>query len=495
MTIAAWKKLFLAAMTAFFVAYVTILAAGIKPLADYGDVIELVGMGFDLCAFVAGMCLMRRGRRLPWAFFLLTALFLLIGEGLWSYYDHVLGIEPETPSLCDLFYVSSTLFCIAGITAHVRREGIAGLAGFSADFAISLVAAAGLIYIFLIFPALKDSSEMTGALLLQISYPVFDFGLFFGSMVIFFGAGREGYSRSSLPLMLAAFALIFGVDQLNLYFELHELDYVWLIEPLWPFAYCLLGLACLLSAEEDGRQEGIVRIVSPRREMAVEILRMLVPYLITFSALAFVLVRYKLYNFVFVWAMFLVVILSVRQFCVLLSNRRLNRELRKLNLKAVHEAQTDALTKLANRRHIDDLLAHFSEEDSEQPLGMLFIDVDLFKQVNDTFGHEAGDRALRGVAEAISDSLRDSDIGGRFGGDEFIALLPGANPQAVRVVGERIRSRVKADDDLAALRITLSLGGASVPPGGDVNALLKAADEALYEAKNGGRDKLVVAGA
>ena len=371
MTLAVWKKVYLTVMALFFTAYLAVLVAKIQPLADYGDIIELVGIGIALCAFATGIRALKKGGRLPWILFALTASWSLIGEGLWSYYDHVLGTDPGSPSVCVVFYVAYSLFCIAGILAFLRQgKKQISLAAFSADLGISLVAAAGLMYIFLIFPALEHSEQITGALMLQISYPVFDFGILFGCMIIFFNAGREGYSNASLLLMILGFIVVFIADQLNLLSELHDFDFVSFIEPLWPLAYCILGFACILAAEEDIAQERIEIIASPLREKTIEVARMLVPYAITFSALGVTFVRYQLYNFVFCWAMFLIVILSIRQFCVLLNNKRLNRELRKLNLKATRDAQMDFLTKLANRRHINDVLAHFGLETDKHPLGL-----------------------------------------------------------------------------------------------------------------------------
>ena len=91
--------------------------------------------------------------------------------------------------------------------------------------------------------------------------------------------------------------------------------------------------------------------------------------------------------------------------------------------------------------------------------------------------------------------MRDSDVAGRFGGDEFIAILPGADAQAVSVVAQRIMHRIRENPDLASMHVTLSLGGASMPSDGDINALLKTADLALYDAKEAGRDRFVINGA
>ncbi|MBQ7617337.1 MAG: GGDEF domain-containing protein, partial [Desulfovibrio sp.] len=212
-----------------------------------------------------------------------------------------------------------------------------------------------------------------------------------------------------------------------------------------------------------------------------------------FTMLCVVFVRYQLYNFVFCWAMFLIVMLSVRQLYVLMNNKRLYRELLKVNLKVTRQAQMDFLTKLANRRHIDEILVQYDQNEEEQVLGLLFIDVDLFKSINDTYGHDFGDKVLTRVAKVIRRAIRETDIGGRFGGDEFIAILPGADGKAVQRVGERIIEQVHNDLLLSEHKVSLSLGGASLEAAGQVNILLNLADKALYQAKESGRGKLVLA--
>ncbi|MBQ7586356.1 MAG: GGDEF domain-containing protein, partial [Desulfovibrionaceae bacterium] len=437
MKLRACKRAYFTVMILYFVVYITILVTGLKPWYDYGDVLELIGIVLALSSFIMGILAHPKGERLPWICFFLTATCSFLGEAFWSYYNHILHLDPGSPSVCDIFYVAYSIFCIAGIVAFLKRNQNINLASFSADLLISLVACAGLIYIFLILPVLKDESKNLASLLLQISYPVFDFGILFGCLVIFFNVGRGVFLKRSLLLMTLAFIIVYLADQLNLLSELHDFDYVTYIEPLWPLAYSVLGLASLVSAEES-KHHLIKATLSPRQERLLEIVRLLVPYVITFSALGFVFVQYKLYNFVFCWSMFLIVILSIRQFFVLISNKQLYKELLKLNIKATREAQMDFLTKLANRRHIDNVLARYREEPNDSPYGLLFIDVDWFKKINDTYGHEAGDHALCWVAEAISSSIRESDMAGRFGGDEFIVLLPGADQHTVQNVAQRI---------------------------------------------------------
>ena len=129
--------------------------------------------------------------------------------------------------------------------------------------------------------------------------------------------------------------------------------------------------------------------------------------------------------------------------------------------------------------------------------GILMLDIDHFKAVNDTYGHLVGDRILRAVAGACRRVLRDGDVLIRYGGEEFLVLLPGAGPDDVRQVGERIR-RAVAETSVAdggqRVGVTVSLGGATYRDASDsTESLVAIADGALYEAKEAGRDRLVVA--
>jgi diguanylate cyclase (GGDEF)-like protein len=162
-------------------------------------------------------------------------------------------------------------------------------------------------------------------------------------------------------------------------------------------------------------------------------------------------------------------------------------------------AAVDPLTEAYNRRFG---LARLREEFSravraENPLGVLLVDIDHFKAVNDTYGHLVGDRVLRGVAGACRRVVREGDVLIRYGGEEFLVLLPGAGPVDVRQVGERIRRAVaetSVEDGDARVGVTISLGGATFRDSSDSpDSLIALADRALYEAKGNGRNRLVLA--
>jgi diguanylate cyclase (GGDEF)-like protein len=163
-----------------------------------------------------------------------------------------------------------------------------------------------------------------------------------------------------------------------------------------------------------------------------------------------------------------------------------NRELERL-------AVTDILTGLHNRRY---LLEAFDKEirradRNERPFCILMIDVDRFKQYNDTYGHNAGDDVLKGMGRVIPEATRDLDVIARYGGEEFIVLLPSCELTNAVMAGNRIRARL-ARESFDGRKVTISVGAAEFPMHGDsAAAVIAVADEALYEAKRLGRDQVV----
>ena len=173
------------------------------------------------------------------------------------------------------------------------------------------------------------------------------------------------------------------------------------------------------------------------------------------------------------------------------------------NARLTELSATDGLTGIANRRSFDATFqiewARAARHGSD--LGLLMIDVDSFKAYNDHYGHPAGDACLRMVADLTSATLRrPPDTIARFGGEEFIALLPGTDGAGAMVVAERVRMAIveagMAHAGSAFGRVTISIGSASLAPhpGQDRQGLIDLADRALYEAKHSGRNKVCCAG-
>ena len=172
-------------------------------------------------------------------------------------------------------------------------------------------------------------------------------------------------------------------------------------------------------------------------------------------------------------------------------NAQLHTEVQKL-------AITDALTGLYNRRGLFELGEREVERAHrfDRPLTAIMGDIDLFKQVNDNFGHAAGDEILKLVAVALTNSVRKVDIIGRYGGDEFVILLPEIDLDGGMIVAERLRERVKTtvfQTQIARVAVSISLGIAGITDEMlDLKSLLERTDRALYQAKTNGRDRSVV---
>lgn len=165
-----------------------------------------------------------------------------------------------------------------------------------------------------------------------------------------------------------------------------------------------------------------------------------------------------------------------------------------------HESLHDPLTGVCNRRYMEDCLRRELARIARDghALSVLMIDIDHFKTVNDRWGHEAGDRTLRATARRLGRGTRSADVVCRYGGEEFVVILPGADLTDAARRAEQLRAMAEAgisdDDEPGVQAVTLSIGVASAPlHGTSSDALLGAADQALYRAKRGGRNRVVVA--
>jgi diguanylate cyclase (GGDEF)-like protein len=168
------------------------------------------------------------------------------------------------------------------------------------------------------------------------------------------------------------------------------------------------------------------------------------------------------------------------------------------------QARTDALTSLANRRAASGALGTEIERARRygRPLSIVIFDLDHFKDINDRYGHEAGDKMLVAFADVLQATARATDLVARWGGEEFLAIVYEADAESARVFAERVRAGLRDRAPLASLgaarlggghALTVSAGVATLVAEDDAEALLRRADRALYAAKEGGRDRIASA--
>jgi len=178
--------------------------------------------------------------------------------------------------------------------------------------------------------------------------------------------------------------------------------------------------------------------------------------------------------------------------------RRQAAELKQALARVEQLATRDELTQLPNRRHLSEHLETLRQRAMRggEPLCLALLDIDRFKAVNDRHGHAAGDAVLRGFAQAAQQSLRASDVIGRWGGEEFLLALPDTLPAESEVALSRLRSALVATrlwPEDPSLTVTFSAGLVRVMAGENIETAIERADQALYEAKRNGRDRVVLA--
>jgi diguanylate cyclase (GGDEF)-like protein len=224
--------------------------------------------------------------------------------------------------------------------------------------------------------------------------------------------------------------------------------------------------------------------------------------IIQFSGVALVLLLCSAYSS-FNWISFLVYIFVASAFSMLTNNiiqrniKQLRKQAQLLQENAEHLERLstrDDLTKLFNRRYLTETLKRELRRMSRKNthLGLIMLDIDRFKQINDTMGHAAGDIVLQELGKLLSEQIRESDIACRYGGDEFILILPDTSPETTLERAEKLQNDVKTLN--TPMNITLSLGIATYPQNGkDTEILIKSADHALYRAKDKGGNTIALA--
>jgi len=168
-------------------------------------------------------------------------------------------------------------------------------------------------------------------------------------------------------------------------------------------------------------------------------------------------------------------------------------ERKTMEKKLEYVAQTDALTGLYNRLRFDNILQHEIAFGKRQnaPLSIIYMDIDFFKQINDTCGHDIGDIILKEIAFITRDVLRASDYPFRWGGEEFIILCPSTTLNEIKILAERLRERIEENNFSVYKNVTVSIGVTQYHDGESVDEMIKRADQALYQAKESGRNRVI----
>jgi len=439
----------------------------------------------------------------------LGVLGFAVGQAIWTAYQEVLH-QPPFPSWADAGFLAAYPLLGAGLLLLPRRPLPRTVRlRVLLDGVMMMTGVVAFSWYFVLGPTLLQGGEPLLGKLVGAAYPFCDLVLFC-CLLLLWGRAQERALRPVVVLFSLGLSCILVIDTAFAYGNLHGTYATGgLVDVGWPLGYMLIALATRAARQalaQAGR-EGHATPASAPRTPTPPLWRALLPYAFLPAVGALVLATghrgdaTPLEQGVWIGASVLGVVVVLRQVVALLETRQLYRQVEERNaaLAAANTrletlASTDPLTGLLNHRafhaRLDEEIARADR--SGQPLALLLVDLDDFRAINNTHGHQAGDRALAAIAAALRSSLRAGDSAGRHGGDEFAALLPEADLGEALAVAERARAAVAAvalPAGNATIHATTSLGVAALPRHARAReALIAAADGAAYAAKDAGKN-------
>jgi diguanylate cyclase len=442
----------------------------------YAELVGLAATG----AIVVGVVKHRPAARAAWLWFAVGQLLNVLGTLAEAVIGRVLHLE-TWPSVADVLWLGLYPGLVIGLYLLIRRRTQGHDWGSLVD-ATTITTGLGLLsWVFLIRPVADDSSLSLVARIVSIAYPV-------GDILVLAMVTRLLVGAGSRPL---AFRLLAGALLLYLAGDATwaVINYVGmepgpaavkLLEMNFLAAYVLVGAAGLHRSIREVGDQGAQRILrlSPALLVLLTVASLIAP-----AILAYQVSRRQVTDGIAIVvgsvALFLLVVTRMAQLL-----RQIERQSRQLS----QLSRVDELTGLPNRRAWSAELPVAIERARRDrvELSIALLDLDHFKRFNDEFGHQAGDRLLKGAAAAWSAQLRAVDQLARYGGEEFIVLLPGATAELATGVLERLRGATPAGQ-------TFSAGVATWDGTETSEDLIARADQALYQAKDAGRDRILVA--
>lgn len=476
-----------------------------------GDIFSVTGFLVPSLVLCIGCTRKNRTDQRFWLLMLLATLFNVIAESIWSYYDIILKQEYPFPGWADVFYCLATLCYFIGVlylTNTPRDKTSFSRATF--DIIIVMITALIISGYYIIEPIYRGEHASLLSMAVSIFYPIGDLGIFFGLLRLFTAEEILPLSRKALCLISLSFFLFIIMDSIYLYLQSRNLYYSGsLFDPVWTLAVSLIGLS---SFYRHSPQKEIVSTKSPGKPKWY-----LLP-LLSMLVLIFLLLSHAMkIDIIFIGISINIILLLIRQYLVMKDNNRLMEqltktkndlersnaklretvaELQKTSALREEEARTDFLTGLLNRRYIMNMLEDLQQQAHREGIvfSLMLLDVDHFKTINDQYGHDIGDLVLTRIPEILRKCTRKTDILGRFGGEEFIVILPETDLSEAKQISERIRIAVSEEQIMCQtfnIVVTISIGVTTWKANDTYETLYRRADKGLYEAKYAGRNQMI----
>ncbi len=459
-------------------------------------------------ALRAGRRAAGRGWRIGWYLIAASCASWCAGQIVWTWFETIQGKTTPFPSVADLFYLLAIPLAVGGLLAMPSSDDDRSdrirvvLDGVIVACSLLFVS-----WVTVLGPTLASGSGGWFERAIALAYPAGDVIVL--TMVLIVCGRSDPAGRVAVGLAGVGFACFALADSLFVYTSLRWDDVSNLSNDAWVAGYLLIALGALHATHHPAAR--VSDLARSQPESVARSPRFLLPYVPVAVVLVVCVVAALVNDPIvvgpaeFFIGTALIVALLVRQAMVIIENGRLTRSLAASNQQLQYQLLHDDLTGLPNRPLMLDRLrvALTRMERSRSLAAVMFVDLDLFKQANDTYGHEAGDEVLIVVGRRLLTSLRVGDTVARFGGDEFVVLCEDVqSPDEADHLAERVLNAVTRPVTLSSDRG--ANGGAEVvvqasvgvvltdDPTAQPEAVVRAADAAMYRAKRNGRARVEV---
>jgi diguanylate cyclase (GGDEF)-like protein len=446
-----------------------------------------------------------------------------MGEVVWNYYELILGITVPYPGLPDLFYIMSSVLELIAINYIIFKDRSFSNLRIIFDILITITVAITLCWVFIINPTLNQKEIPICTLFVSVFYPVISIGELLGMLSILF-SNKSIINSNVLRCLIASLSIRIFADFAYTYSTLNNFYYSGILyDPLWILSILLYILAALIYREFQENYSENNFNYSKRIYLLVPMIKTLIPYISV--NILFIIMVYRLNNIdaIIIGCIMCIFLVIIRQLTIILENQSLIKRLSFLNedlerkvkqrteelfekntqlITALNDmeymAYHDSLTGLTNRRLFEEKLSKeiVTASSNNKKIAVLFLDLDNFKNINDTLGHTFGDLLLKNVAKRIKECISKNDLISREGGDEFTILLTRIDKyEDILYMAKKLQNNILKNFTINGIevRITASIG-VSIYPDHDVIAenLIKYADIAMYRAKENGKNGIEV---
>jgi|GEM_PF-3067725 len=420
---------------------------------------------------------------------ILSGLFsFLIGMLLWAFHDIIFGIEYTFVGVYDYIWMLQYLFYFIAVFYYIHVKKIYPSTHFILDTLIFGAVSYTLCWYYFIDPYLTAGDYPFLTLFIYVSYPLMDLALIFAILSLFL---YKTPSKLLLTLILG-FAVKYTANAYYLSFisqEVYQTGH--LLDPLWTLGVLLIAQSINYREKESKQSE------FPGSKIR-KYFKLVLPYLSVIVLLILIIKNTSDLSGLFIGGILAFSMVMIRQFYTILINERLTDEIREKNdqlSEALEKVQFfayhDPLTNLPNRLYFNKRFEEELEEAKKKKtrLSIMFIDLDKFKEVNDTFGHNKGDWLLQQSAHRLNQQIEQRDFLSRISGDEFIILLPNSSATRDRFIAQKIMKALEEPFRIEGCEVCISasIGISIYEEGKTASELLKQADMAMYHTKQKSR--------